>query len=67
MAVQLHRWEHPFGVVEIDGVEIRGIQEKPLYQAHVNAGIYVLSPEAVRSIFPNRSMQMPDLFLSMHR
>lgn len=67
MAVQLHRWEHPFGVVEIDGVEIRGIQEKPLSQAHVNAGIYVLSPEAVRSIFPNRSMHMPDLFLFMQR
>lgn len=67
MALQLHRWEHPFGVVEIEGLEIKGIQEKPLSQGHVNAGIYVLSPSAVRCLPRNRPVQMPEFFLAMKK
>lgn len=67
MAVQLHRWEHPFGVVQIDGVEIRQIQEKPLSQAHVNAGIYVLSSNAVRALPLNKPIHMPDFFLGLEK
>lgn len=67
MAVQLHRWEHPFGVVKIEGVEIRGIQEKPLSQAHVNAGIYVLSLGATRAIPRNKPTQMTDFFLALQK
>ncbi len=67
MAVQLHRWEHPFGVVEFDGVEIQKIQEKPLSQAHVNAGIYVLSPHALRALPRNRAIHMPDFFVEMKK
>jgi NDP-sugar pyrophosphorylase family protein len=62
MAVQLHRWEHPFGVVKIDGAEIDAIEEKPIFQAYVNAGIYVLSPSAIRILPRNKSINMPDLF-----
>ena len=67
MAVQLHHWEHPFGVVKMDGVEIQNIEEKPTSQAHVNAGIYVLSPNAIRSLPRDKITQMPDLFMRMKK
>ena len=67
MAVQLHRWEHPFGVVEIEGIQIKGVQEKPLSQAYVNAGIYILSQQAIRKIPHGKVIHMPDFFLYLKR
>jgi len=62
MAVQLHRWEHPFGVVEMNGIEVLRIQEKPISQHHVNAGIYILSSEAIKSIDRKKPQNMTDFF-----
>ena len=45
MAVSLHEWQHPFGVVRTQGIEIVGFDEKPIHRSHVNAGIYVLEPQ----------------------
>lgn len=64
MAVQLHRWEHPFGVVELNGIEVLQIQEKPISQHHVNAGIYVLSPNALKYLQFKKPIQMTN-FLSI--
>lgn len=30
MAVRLHEWQHPFGVVQTNGVDIVGFEEKPI-------------------------------------
>ena len=62
MAVRLHELQHPFGVVEIDGVEIIGLKEKPIIQSFINAGIYVLSPVALKFLQPNEYCDMTTLF-----
>lgn len=62
MAVRLHEWQHPFGVVQMDGVEIVGFEEKPVSRTHINAGIYTLSPEALAFLVQNERVDMPGLF-----
>ncbi|BBD09312.1 nucleotidyltransferase family protein [Desulfovibrio ferrophilus] len=52
----------PYGVVDVDNYELRSIREKPLEKFFVNAGIYVLSPEAVRMIPKDTYYDMTTLF-----
>jgi dTDP-glucose pyrophosphorylase len=62
MAVRSHEWQHPFGVVQMQGLRIVGFQEKPIARSYINAGIYALSPE-VLSCFPqDQPCDMPTLF-----
>lgn len=62
MAVRLHEWQHPFGVVQTRGVEIVGFEEKPIARTHINAGVYVLEPESLESLEHGASCDMPTLF-----
>jgi dTDP-glucose pyrophosphorylase len=62
MAVRLHEWEHPFGVVRTKGVDIIGFEEKPITRTHINAGIYVLEPHALDALVMGESCDMPTLF-----
>jgi dTDP-glucose pyrophosphorylase len=62
MAVRLHEWQHPFGVVRTRGVDIVGFEEKPVFRSHVNAGIYVFEPEALAQINAGERCDTPTLF-----
>jgi dTDP-glucose pyrophosphorylase len=62
MAVRLHEWQHPFGVVQIQGVEIVGIEEKPIARSHINAGVYAFDPKALGVLTRNAHCDMPTLF-----
>jgi len=62
MAVRLHEWQHPFGVVRTNGVDIVGFDEKPVARTHINAGIYVLEPSAIDTIDVGERCDMPTLF-----
>ncbi|MBS1189843.1 MAG: transferase protein [Rhodocyclaceae bacterium] len=62
MAVRLHEWQHPFGVVQMDGVDIVGFEEKPIARTHINAGVYALSPAALGYLEPGARCDMPTLF-----
>ncbi len=62
MAVRIHEWQHPFGVVNIDGVDIVGFEEKPISRSHINAGVYVLMPEALNALSAGNYCDMPTLF-----
>ena len=62
MAVRLHEWQHPFGVVQTNGVEIVGFEEKPIARSHINAGVYGLSPDALTVLQKNSPCDMPALF-----
>jgi len=62
MAVRVHEWQHPFGVVQTQGVEIVGFEEKPIDRSHINAGVYVLDPEALNVLTANEHCDMPTLF-----
>lgn len=62
MAVRIHEWQHPFGVVQTRGLDITGFEEKPVVRTHINAGVYVLSPTALDVLNPNERCDMPTLF-----
>jgi len=62
MAVRLHEWEHPFGVVKMNGVEIMGFEEKPIARSHINAGVYVLDPSVLDHLGHDDYCDMPTLF-----
>ncbi len=65
MAVRLHEWQHPFGVVHTKGVDIVGFEEKPVARSHINAGIYVLDPSALDALNPGERCDMPTLFAAL--
>ena len=62
MAVRLHEWQHPFGVVRTNGVDIVGFDEKPVARTHINAGIYVLEPTCIDDPSPGERCDMPTVF-----
>jgi dTDP-glucose pyrophosphorylase len=62
MGIREYNFQVPFGVVNIDGSEITDISEKPNHKFFVNAGFYVLSPEAISRIPKDEFYDMPTLF-----
>ena len=62
MAVRVHEWQHPFGVVQTQGVEIVGFEEKPVARSHINAGVYALDPDALSVLSADAHCDMPTLF-----
>jgi dTDP-glucose pyrophosphorylase len=62
MAVRIHKWQHPYGVVHTNGVNIIGFEEKPILQNYINAGIYVLDPDVLSSLKRGEHCDMPELF-----
>lgn len=67
MAVRLHEWQHPFGVVQMEGVEIVGFEEKPVSRSHINAGVYALEPHALQALEEGGVCDMPTLFERLQR
>lgn len=62
MAVRMHELRHPFGVVQMEGIEIVGFEEKPTYRTYINAGAYALNPESLSELNANEGCDMPTLF-----
>lgn len=62
MAVRVHEWQHPFGVVQTKGVEIVGFEEKPVARTHINAGVYAFDPDALSILDADAHCDMPALF-----
>lgn len=62
MCVREYEYQIPFGVIETNEHQLLSIQEKPLKKEFVNAGIYMLSPEALKMIPHYEFYDMPELF-----
>jgi dTDP-glucose pyrophosphorylase len=62
MAVRVHEWQHPFGVVQTQGIEIIGFEEKPIARTHINAGVYALDPSSMSFLKTDERCDMPTLF-----
>ncbi len=61
VAVRQYEFRVPYGVIDTDGVAIKGISEKPLVRQFINAGIYLLSP-SIRKLIPNgQHYDIPEL------
>jgi dTDP-glucose pyrophosphorylase len=54
----------PFGCLELRDNTVLGIHEKPLLERSVNAGVYVISPEALELV-PRRFFPITELFQTM--
>jgi NDP-sugar pyrophosphorylase family protein len=65
MCGRRYNYQIPFGVVDAEGDGVRRIVEKPVHSCFINAGIYVVSPEVVRSISPGQPLDMPELLQSL--
>ncbi|MDR3400913.1 MAG: nucleotidyltransferase family protein [Chthoniobacter sp.] len=61
VAVRAYDFQVPYGVIESDGMVVTGVQEKPVMQFFVNAGIYLLEPSVHRHIPQDQHFDMTDL------
>ncbi len=62
MGVREYEFQIPYGVVDIDENEIRGLREKPVSRQFINAGVYVLDRTALDLLPPDAASDMPALF-----
>jgi NDP-sugar pyrophosphorylase family protein len=61
MSVREFDYQVPFGVIESDGNQIKGMVEKPVHRFHVNAGIYVIGQAILKTVKENERVDMPTL------
>jgi dTDP-glucose pyrophosphorylase/CBS domain-containing protein len=61
MCVREYEHRVPYGVIQRTGHRISSMVEKPVYRYFINAGIYVLSPELIRSVPGDTRVDMPTL------
>ena len=67
MCVREHKFEVPYGVVELQNDRFSRIVEKPQHGFLINAGIYVLDPGMLDHLPPSGACDMPSLFEAAHR
>jgi dTDP-glucose pyrophosphorylase len=65
MCVREYEMQVPYGVIETRNHRILDIREKPTERYLVNAGVYVLEPEALGLIPAREFCDMPDLFKAL--
>ena len=51
----------PYGIFDLDGREIKGVKEKPIYNYYANAGIYLFKREALDLIPKDSFFNATDL------
>ncbi len=61
MCVRQYEHRIPYGVVQTRGNYISSMEEKPVQRCFINAGIYVVAPELVRSVQRGERIDMPTL------
>lgn len=61
LCVREYEQQIPYGVIQSEGHRITQIVEKPIQRCFISAGIYMLSPELVRSVTPGVPIDMPAL------
>lgn len=61
MCVREYEHQVPYGVITSEGTQIKSMVEKPVHRFFVNAGIYLLDPQLVKSVEPGTRIDMPTL------
>jgi len=62
MSILDYEVQIPYGVVRLEDGLIQSIVEKPLFTQFVNAGIYVLEPDAIALVRSGGVQDMPEIF-----
>jgi dTDP-glucose pyrophosphorylase/CBS domain-containing protein len=65
VAVTRYDLQVPYGIVECDGANIRGLTEKPQFGFFVNAGIYLLEPSVHSHIAAGERLDMTDVIVRL--
>jgi len=61
-----HTVEVPYGILDVDGVRLAGVSEKPRLDFVINAGLYVVSPVAVElAVPPGGVVDVPDMIATL--
>jgi NDP-sugar pyrophosphorylase family protein len=61
LCVKDFSYQVPYGVVQLDGRNVTSLNEKPVHRHSVNAGIYVVNPEAIGLIPSGVEYHLTDL------
>jgi NDP-sugar pyrophosphorylase family protein len=61
MCVRKYDFQVPYGVVHLVNTRIEAIEEKPIQEFFVNAGIYVLSPQTIAQLPKHQYLDMPNV------
>jgi len=61
VGIKLHEYRSPYGVIELDGDNIKEIREKPSFKFDISTGIYVLNPQALDFVPKDSFYDMPSL------
>jgi NDP-sugar pyrophosphorylase family protein len=61
MCVREYQHQVPYGVITSEGARIKSMVEKPIHRFFVNAGIYLLAPQLVKSVEHGTRIDMPTL------
>ena len=67
VAVRKHDVHVPYGVVQVEGASIVGLDEKPTMSLFINAGIYLINPGVIDSIPEGRPFDATDLIVTLIR
>jgi dTDP-glucose pyrophosphorylase/CBS domain-containing protein len=65
VCVKEHQVNVPYGVVEAQDGLVYGLSEKPISRFHINAGIYMLTPELLRYIPQGNAYNVTDLIRTL--
>ena len=58
VAVRVHEWQNPFGVIDVKNNEVIGYDEKPITHNYINAGIYAFNPEVLEKFEKLKKLDM---------
>lgn len=64
ICVREYQYQIPYGVIQSQAGRVLEMSEKPVYQHHINAGIYVIDPDVAHSVRKNQKIDMPMLLES---
>lgn len=64
MCVREFEYKIPYGVIQSDGTHVQSMVEKPSHKCFINAGMYVVSPELVKTVKAGARIDMPSVLES---
>ena len=65
VCLRQYEFQVPYGAVDVDGLNIAGIREKPVFRCFVAAGIYCFDPEVLELVPRDGKVDMPELISGM--
>ena len=62
MAVRKQSIQNPYGVVRLNGIEVLSLEEKPIDDKFINAGVYILNPSILELLISGEKIDITQLF-----